>query len=467
MAKDGREFKSRRAPIHEVAVTGDTLTSRAGLALFARYLHETGVLARLEQGFSQVRGNRKAQPVGEIFKQLLCFLMDGSSRHLRYFDALQQDAGYAATIESEPRRLLSSHGVKRFFKKLGGRGYYFGFRALLQELWLWRLRVERPALVALGLDSMVMDNDEATGREGVKPTYKQVKGFHPLQLTWGRYMVDALFRGGSHHCNHGTTASTMLRRAVATIRQYDPAVPIVVRMDAGFMDAALFALCDELGIAFICTGKMYPDIKAQAAQAPPDQWHRYANAHQCWDYWEWQDRRGTWPRAWRAFYLRPYYEAQQMVLEFARPETVLYTNLGLGGTVDHQLRQAGLDEWLEPPRIIESSHDRGADELVHRAFKDFGFEQLPCAHFAPNAALYYTMVTGFFLFEAFKHDVCQPVVPVTAYATTVRRQLLDVAGKIVRSSGRVTLKVTAAVWDRLKLAQLWQRSGTPPRLAVT
>ncbi len=156
-----------------------------------------------------------------------------------------------------------------------------------------------------------------------------------------------------------------------------------------------------------------------------------------------------------------------MVLDFARPETVLYTNLGLGGIVDQQLRDGGASAWLEPPRIIESSHDRGADELVHRAFKDFGFEQLPFTRFAPNAALYYTMLTGFLLFEAFKYDVCQPVVAVTAYATTVRRQLLDVAGKIVRSGGRVVLKVTAAAWTRLDLAQLWRRSGTPPRLGVT
>lgn len=467
MAKEAREFNSRRAPIHEVAVTGDTLTSRAGLSLFARYAHETGVLARLEQGFSGVRGSRKGQPVGEIFKQVLCFLLDGSSRHLRYFDTLQQDAGYAATIESQAHSLLSSHGVKRFFTKLGGHGYHFGFRTLLQDLWLWRLRLEQPRVVVLGLDSMVMNNDEAQVREGVTPTYKKVKGFHPLQLTWGRYMVDALFRGGSHHCNHGATAANMIRRAVRTIRQYEPQVPIVLRLDAGFFDEALFELCDELGIAFICTGKMYQEIKDVAAQVAPSDWQRYANGQQLWDYCEFRDRRATWQRAWRALYLRPYYEGQQMVLEFARPETVLYTNLGLDGAVDEQLHRAGWHEWLEPARIIESSHDRGADELVHRAFKDFGFEQLPFERFAPNAALYYTMLIGFFLFEAFKYDVCQPVVPVTAYATTVRRQLLDVAGKIVRSGGRVTLKVSAAVWARLDLAQLWRRSATPPRLAVT
>jgi len=41
----------------------------------------------------------------------------------------------------------------------------------------------------------VMDNDEAQRRHGVEPTYKKVKGFQPLQMSWGRFIVDAVFRG--------------------------------------------------------------------------------------------------------------------------------------------------------------------------------------------------------------------------------------------------------------------------------
>jgi hypothetical protein len=43
---------------------------------------------------------------------------------------------------------------------------------------------------------MVMDNDDALKREGVDPTYKKVKGFQPLQMYWGRYLIDAIFRNG-------------------------------------------------------------------------------------------------------------------------------------------------------------------------------------------------------------------------------------------------------------------------------
>jgi hypothetical protein len=272
----------------------------------------------------------------------------------------------------------------------------------------------------------------------------------------------------------------MLRKAVDVIRRYDRQVPIVVRLDAGFFDEALFKVCQELGIGFICTGKLFKDIRDIAAQAAAGDWQHYANGQQLWDFLEFTDRRGTWDHRWRALYLRPRYEAQQALIAYARPETVLYTNLGQGMAIDAVWHAAGQNHWLESPRIIQSSHDRGADELVHRAFKDFGFEQLPFQCFAANGALYYSMVAAFLMFEAFKYDVCDPqqeseaepqtITPcrlkLTAYASTVRRQLLDVAGKLVRTAHKVYLKVTQADWDRLDWGVLWRRCNTPPPIII-
>ena len=105
---------------------------------------------------------------------------------------------------------------------------------------------------------------------------------------------------------------------------------------------------------------------------------------------------------------------------------------------------------LNAEKIIECAHSRGRDELVHRALKDFGSEELPFKKFAPNAADYYCMVLAFFLFESFKEDVCSEIIPFVAYATTVRRKLIDCAAKIVKTSGKIILKVTSATWKNLK-----------------
>jgi hypothetical protein len=177
-----------------------------------------------------------------------------------------------------------------------------------------------------------------------------------------------------------------------------------------------------------------------------DEWKQYRNKEQVWDYVEFMDRRGSWTKARRAINCWPWHEDSQLLLDFARSNTVLYTNLGMGETIDELLTNAGRDDLVVAEKVIECAHGRGRDELFHRAFKDFGHEELPFKRFAPNTAYYYTMELAFFLFETFKEDVCSAVIPITAYATTVRRKLIDIAAKIVKKAGKIILKVTSATW---------------------
>jgi hypothetical protein len=81
--------------------------------------------------------------------------MDGTSRHLVYFDTLQEDEGCAGSIETDPENMLSSHSVKRFFGAIWLR-WSFLFRTILQKLFLWRLYIEKPLVIVLGLDTMVI-----------------------------------------------------------------------------------------------------------------------------------------------------------------------------------------------------------------------------------------------------------------------------------------------------------------------
>ena len=107
MSDNSTENTKSNHIIDDVEVTTDTLTSRGGLSLFVIYLRNSGLLPHLESEFGSIRKSRKGQKVTKIFKQLFCFFLDGSSRHLSYFDALKRDEGYAATIETEPRHMLS------------------------------------------------------------------------------------------------------------------------------------------------------------------------------------------------------------------------------------------------------------------------------------------------------------------------------------------------------------------------
>jgi hypothetical protein len=465
--KDSSTNSNENARINDVEVTGDNLTSRAGLSLFVRYLRSIALFPYLEELFSKIRKSNKGQGISEIFKQLFCFFMDGTSRHLVYFDRLKEDGGYAGSIETKPEHMLSSHAVKRFF---GGMllPWAFMFRKVLRKLFLWRLHIVKPVKIIIGLDTMVMNNDEAEKRHGVKPTYKKEKGFQPIQMTWGRFIIDAIFRSGDKHSNHGDDAVKMVKGIVALIRKhYREDVPIVIRLDSGFFDQKLFEVLESLHIGYICGGKLYDDIGVIVSNCDKSVWGRYENENQVWNYVEFGDRRGSWQTFRRCIFCRPVYEDKQMLFKFARPDTVIYSNLGMGGAIDEQLRKVGMEELFEPQAMIAIYHGRGFDELVHRALKDFSSEQLPFKRFHQNAAFYYTMVIAFFIYEAFKEDVCSPVVTVSSYATTLRRKILDVAGKIVSHAGKITLKVTMTTWESLGFYQLWIKSENPIPLART
>ena len=113
----------------------------------------------------------------------------------------------------------------------------------------------------------------------------------------------------------------------------------------------------------------------------------------------------------------------------------------------------------------QESGDADIGELPHRGLKEFGSEQLPFQHFAPNRAYYYLMVVSFFLFETFKEDTLKDILPITSYATTIRRKLVDFAAKVVRTGGELILKVPAVIMERLQMAILWSRcQGASPIL---
>ena len=177
------------------------------------------------------------------------------------------------------------------------------------------------------------------------------------------------------------------------------------------------------------------------------------------------DKRGKWKRFRQLIYCRKVSENQQLLCDFARNHTLFYTNLGRSEPVDDLLRQAELSHLMDPEQIIRDYHDRGRDELVNRAMKDFAFEEMPFKRFAQNAAFYYTMRLSFFLYESFKEDVCAPAIAINAYPTTFRRKIIDIAVKVVRHAGKVILKVPEAIWNHLHFEELWRRSARPPIFA--
>ena len=138
----------------------------------------------------------------------------------------------------------------------------------------------------------------------------------------------------------------------------------------------------------------------------------------------------------------------------------------MGKEADKKLRGAGGNHYFDARPIIQESHSRGADGLIHRSIKELATkEQMPFKSFGMNRAYYFLLVITHFIFETYKQDVTANVAPITIYPNTFRRQFIDFAAKITSGARNVYLKVTKAVHESINIEELWKRCGSPPKIS--
>jgi hypothetical protein len=454
------------AKINKIETTNDVISGRGGLALFMRYVEQTQFYNLVQNVLGHIKMSKKGLSLFQFMKQMIAFIINGTYMSISSFDKYKQDAGYTALLENKSEEMASSHQIKRFFRKLmNNRVSNAIYRKILHELFVWRLTMEQPSIIILGADTMVLNNDDALKREGVEPTYKKKKGFQPLHISWGSYLIDVLFRSGSKHSNHGKDLINCVTDIVKLIRKrYNQDIPIILVADSGFFDQKNFEYFEnKLGIFYIITGKMYEDIKQYLNQIDFSVYRKFNN-NGIWSYFEFGNTLKSWKKFRRAIFTTLETDEQgQFCLEFVKTDMLLYTNIGLDDKMTQQLIAAGGEQLLTADSIIAAAHQRGGDELIHRSIKELAEkEQLPFEKFEMNQGYYYLLVFAHFLFESYKRDVTVDVLPVTSYPNTFRRQLIDFAAKIVSHSGQIILKVTTSIYNRIKILELWERCQSPP-----
>ena len=456
--------------INEIDITNDTLTGRGGLAFILRYLDNIGIWNLFEQTIGHLRKSGKSKSIATIIRQIIISFIDGSDNSMKGFDRLRTSPEYAKVLEYDTEDLAGESMIRRFFRKFLGTKYFL-LRPILHHLFIWRLHIEKPKVIRLYIDTMVLDNDQALIREGCNPTYKKVKGFQPLQVHWGRYMIDMMFRSGEKHSNYGAGVSKCISKLVDLIRtKYSVDVPIIVNCDSGFLSDENFNKFETLGIHYIGMGKLYDYLYDQLQDIDLSTLPTIEGTKASWAYYEFGSRfkNKEYTKFRKTIFTTLAREGEQTVLRGIRPDSFIHTNIGTNPLLDKKLIDSGHAHLLETAEIIRLAHSNGAEELNHRSIKDFmNSEHLPFKRFGMNAAYYSLMAIAHFLMEAYCQDVGSEIVPRRCYPKTYRRILIDFAAKIIRTSGKTILKVTQTVWNQLKIQEIWERCNHPIPLLIT
>jgi len=456
--------------ITKIGLTNDKISARGGLPLFLRYIEQIG-LYRLISGTinSLLSKNSKGLQLQQFLKQIIAFFIDGTNMSISGFDQSKNDEGYAALLECKREQMASSHQIKRFFGKLSFITNLI-FNKILNELFVWRLHITKPSIIELGIDTMVLDNDSASKREGNEVTYKRKKGFQPLHISWGPFLVDVLFRKGSAHSNHGNDYISRVKSIIKLIRErYSCQVPIILCTDSGFADQKAYEVFEKnFHIHYITTGKLYDDVTEYVQDIPADTYGTISKDKTIWHFVEFANKLKTWSKFRRCIFTRLHRDdTGQYAMNFGKPDSIIYTNIGNCPQADEILRAAGGHHYFEAETIVKKSHERGADELIHRSLKELATkEQLPFKSFGMNRAYYFMLVFTHFIYEAYKRDVTASVIPVTVYPNTFRRKLIDFAAKITSRSRNIVLNVTKTVYQTINIAEIWKLCQSPPKIQL-
>jgi hypothetical protein len=433
--------------IQKIEVTNDNLTSRAGLNFFVKYLEQIKIYSIALMLLKFVKKSSKGYTIKNIFKQLILYFVEGTYNSISGFDVLKKDKSYSSIIETPEKEMCTSSAITRFFRKFNYNLTWF-LEQILIELFIWRLKVKQPKIIELFMDTCVMKNESCSKKEGVSWTYKNAMGFQPLNIIWNGLPIRTVLKAGKRHSLSEKTAKKQIAKIIKIIRKrYSKDIPIIIKMDTGFFDNNLLDRIDELNAYFICVAPMSPTVtKCLENITPTLSFKKYKNEKNLYNYSEFGYKCLSWKKFHRVIYTELKMSNNQYLLKGFRDRTLLITNLK---ETPETKKTEELQEYLKAEKIIELNHMRGKDELTHRGIKDFGTEKLPFQKFNHNAAFYYIMIISFFLFECFKKDVLKEIIPLNSYATTIRRKIIDIAGKIIKTSGIYILKISEAAYNFL------------------
>ncbi len=456
-----------KTKITKIRVTNDKISSRGGLSLFLRYIENINLYELIGSVvLLKVVFGSKGLSLQQFLKQIFAYFMDGTDMSISSFDKKKTDKGYASVLENTEPDMASSHQIKRVFMKLSVIPNIL-YSKVLHSLFMWRLKIESPKIIILGIDTMVLDNDDSKKKEGCEVTYKKKKGFQPLHITWGPFLIDVLFRNGKAHSNHGTDYTDRVKTIVELIREgYSCDVPIILCADSGFADQKAFDYFDTINVHFITTSKIYADIREYSESIPSKQYEELSKGKLIWRFFEFASKRGTWKRFRRSIFttLSCDEKGQYIIgLGNKRTDNLIFTNIGTNAIADRRLINAGGEEYFKAINIVKLSHQRGSDELIHRSIKELATkEQLPFKRVGMNRSYYFMLVIVHFIFETYKRDITNKVLPITSYPNTFRRKMIDFATKITSGSGYVILNVPRTIFEKFKLNDLWKKCQSPP-----
>lgn len=422
----------------KIEKTSEELTAHAGLAVFAEYNHGMGLRELADQHLPGPGSNRGYQP--SAFVDSLVLMLQGGGRRLEDVRELKQEEPLLKLVERKniPDPDTIGDWLRRMGDPKNNQAGLIGLGHVRDTLNHRIIRRDKTADYTLDADATQVEGEKAEA----KYTYKGEKGYMPMLgfLFESAICLFDEFREGNESPAAGH---------VAFYRQCKERMPkgkriARYRADSASYQAELINELDKDNVLWTITADQDAAVQAIIRNMSEDAWKEPREGCE----YELAEAVHTMNKTKKSFRL--------VIKRELRKQNDLFDTTQ--GKYHHY---AVATNWPEEEKDAQAAlrwhNQRGQAENFNKELKaGFGQDQMPCGESYANAVYFRIGVIAYNLFIGFKRLSC---LESWAHHTisTFRWKLIQIAGRIVRHAGRVTLKL-AMDDDKFELFQKIRQS---------
>lgn len=427
----------------KLAVTDETLTAHAGLALFGEYLGAMGLCGLVDHelpGPGSAVGYRASDYVSPLI-----LMLHGGGRTLEDVRVLRSDTGLLTVLQADA--LPSSDAFGDWLRRMGGTGLS-GLARVNRAVARRLVRLDAREVYTLDIDATRI----VAEKRAAQYTYKGEKGYMPIvgHLAENGLVIGHQFREGNESPGAGN---------LEFIKACEANLPkgrriAAVRADSAAYQASIFNHCEANGRDFAIGADQDAAVKAATRAIPESDWAPFRDG-------EIAETVHCMNKTNKAFRLIVMRRPQEQDLLDRTVAPFRYHAIASNRTNE---TAAATMEWYA--KRGDASENRIKDLKI-----GFGMERMPCGAFGANATFFAIGVLAYNLYLGFRRiALCEGEdggIWARTQIQTVRWRLYQTAGKIVRHGRRLFLKVSAKAHVlfsaiRARCARFMQEGGAIP-----
>lgn len=243
------------------------VTSSSGLLLILKFAEEIGLIKEIEDKFSHLKQRDSGYSVSQMIISLLGMFIKGGDR-LNDINILSSDPGLLNIFQMQ--RFPNANTLGGFARRFSQRDI-FNLAELVMRLSSNIIKLKRLKEVIIDIDSSLIKSKVEIARK----CYEGFLGFNPLLgiIKYGRSLSMAgfsIFRKG----NAAPQANnlSLLRKTVQYLRESNPRLKVIVRIDSAGYNHLLMRFCDEEDIEFVIAGDKYDIILQTILKIEEESW---------------------------------------------------------------------------------------------------------------------------------------------------------------------------------------------------